>query len=143
MPKLEFHWCNTSVWGFVNTTERDKQLADAFQQNGLQRVKAGDEAEIAFDAVPGRVFKGKVRSRRDAIAAGQLQAAGRLLEPPTDGGRPLANIDIEDDLSGYQIPLGSAALVAIYTKHSEALSLLRKLLLRMRSWENYVYLEGH
>jgi multidrug resistance efflux pump len=131
------------VMVFVNTTKRDKSLAAAFQQNALQRVKAGDEAEIAFDAVPGRVFKGKVRSLRDAIAAGQLQAAGRLLEPPTEGGRALANIDIEDDLSGYQIPLGSAAQVAIYTEHWKHLSLLRKILLRMRSWENYVFLEGH
>jgi multidrug resistance efflux pump len=31
----------------------------AFQQNSLQRVKAGDEAEAAFDAVPDRVFKGR------------------------------------------------------------------------------------
>ena len=131
------------VMVFVNTTERDKVLTAAFLQNSLQRVKEGDEAEIAFDAVPGRVFKGKVHSLRDAIAAGQLQAAGRLLEPPTESGRALANIDIEDDLSGYQIPLGSSALVAIYTKHWEELSLIRKILLRMRSWENFVFLEGH
>jgi hypothetical protein len=43
----------------------------------------------------------------------------------------------------YQIPLGSTAQVAIYTKHWHHLSLLRKILLRMRSWENYVFLEGH
>jgi multidrug resistance efflux pump len=131
------------VMVFVNTTGRDKQLSAAFQQNALQRVKAGDEAEIAFDAVPGRVFKGKVHSLRDAIAAGQLQAGGRLLEPPSEGGRAMANINIEEDLTGYQIPLGSAAQVAIYTEHWEHLSLLRKILLRMRSWENYVFLEGH
>ena len=39
--------------------------------------------------------------------------------------------------------LGSAAQVAIYTKHWEHLSLLRKILLRMRSWQNYVFTEGH
>ena len=44
---------------FVNTDKRDQQFTAAFQQNSLQRVKAGDEAEAAFDAVPGRVFKGK------------------------------------------------------------------------------------
>jgi len=46
---------------FVNTEKGDRELGAAFQQNSLQRVKAGDEAEVAFDAVPGRVFKGKVR----------------------------------------------------------------------------------
>jgi multidrug resistance efflux pump len=130
---------------FVNTEEHDKELGAAFQQNSLQRVNAGDEAEIAFDAVPGRVFKGKVRLVIDAIAAGQLQASGTLVDfgALTSGGRALAVIDIKEDLSGYQIPLGAAAQVAIYTEHFEHLSLLRKILLRMRSWENYIFLEGH
>jgi multidrug resistance efflux pump len=87
---------------FVNTDERAQELGAAFQQNSLQRVKAGDEAEVAFDAVPSRVFKGKVRLVLDAIAAGQIQATGVLV-----------------------------------------VSLLRKILLRMRSWQNYVFLEGH
>ena len=132
------------VMVFVNTDESDKVLGAAFQQNSLQRVKAGDEAEVAFDAVPGRVFKGKVRQVIDAIAAGQLQPTGGLVDPGAlTGGRALATIDIEEDLSNYQIPLGAAAQVAIYTEHFEHLSLLRKILLRMRSWENYVFLEGH
>jgi multidrug resistance efflux pump len=133
------------VMVFVSTAKRDQEFAAAFQQNSLQRVKAGDEAEVAFDAVPGRVFKGKVRQVLDAIAAGQLQAAGALVDvgARTEGGRALAVIDIEDDLTSYQIPLGAAAQVAIYTEHWHHVSLLRKILLRMRSWQNHVFLEGH
>lgn len=133
------------VMVFVNTGARDKGLGAAFQQNTLQRVKAGDEAEIAFDAVPGRVFKGKVRQVLDAIAAGQLQASGALIDfgAPTGGGRAMAEIDILDDMSGYQIPLGAAAVVAIYTEHWHHVSVMRKILLRMQSWRNYIYLEGH
>ena len=133
------------VMVFVNTDKRDQQLAAAFQQNSLQRVKAGDEAEVAFDAVPGRVFKGNVRTVLDAIAAGQLQATGTLVDvgAPTSDGRALAVIDTEDDLSGYQIPGGAAAQVAIYTEHWHHVSLIRKILLRMRSWQNYIFLEGH
>ena len=130
---------------FVNTGPAEWMLAAAFQQNALQRVKAGDEAEVAFDAVPGRVFKAKVRIVLDAIAAGQMQASGTLVDlgaqPP--GGRAVAQIDIVDDISGYQIPLGAAGGVAIYTEHWHHLSLLRKILLRMKSWQNYVFLEGH
>jgi multidrug resistance efflux pump len=133
------------VMVFVNTDKRDQALTAAFQQNSLQRVKAGDEAEVAFDAVPGRVFKGKVRILLDAIAAGQLQATGALVDvgAPTGGGRALAIIDTEEDISDYQIPGGAAAQVAIYTEYWHHVSLLRKILLRMRSWENYVFLEGH
>lgn len=130
---------------FVNTDIRDSELAAAFQQNSLQRVRAGDEAEIAFDAVPGRVFRGKVRMLVDAIAAGQLQASGTLLDVSklTEGGRAVAVIDIEEDVESYQLPLGSAAQVAVYTHYWEHLSLLRKILLRMRSWQNFLFLEGH
>jgi multidrug resistance efflux pump len=133
------------VMAFVNTDIRDQGLGAAFQQNSLQRVKAGDEAEVAFDAVPGRVFKGKVRIVLDAIAAGQIQPSGALIDygAQTEGGRALAIIDLDEDISRYQIPVGAAAQVAIYTEHWHHVSLIRKILLRMRSWQNYVFLEGH
>jgi multidrug resistance efflux pump len=133
------------VMVFINTDKQDQTLAAAFQQNSLQRVTAGDEAEIAFDAVPGRVFKAKVRMVLDAIAAGQLQATGALIdagERPA-GGRALAVLDLEDDTAGYQIPLGSAGQVAIYTHYWHHVSMIRKILLRMRGWQNYLFLEGH
>jgi len=112
-----------SVMVFVNTDPRDQE----------------------FTAGPGRVFKGKVRYVLDAIAAGQLQPTGGLVDvgARTAGGRALAVIDITDDMSPYQIPLGAAAQVAIYTEHWHHVSLLRKILLRMRSWQNYIFLEGH
>jgi multidrug resistance efflux pump len=128
---------------FVNKGDGDQALAAAFQQNALQRVRAGDNAEVMFDAVPGQVFKAKVRIVLDAIAAGQFQASGTLqdLGAPAGGDRAVAVIDVLDDLSSYQIPLGSAAGVAVYTHHWEHLSLLRKILLRMKSWQNYVFIE--
>jgi multidrug resistance efflux pump len=133
------------VMVFVNTDTRDSELTAAFQQNSLQRVKPGDEAEVAFDAVPGRVFKAKVRLILDAIAAGQLQATGALIDVDarTSGGRALAIIDLDEDVSSYQLPVGAAAQVAVYTHHWHHLSTLRKILLRMRSWQNFVFLEGH
>jgi hypothetical protein len=51
----------------------------------------------------------------DAIAAGQMQESGALVDlgeqPP--GGRAVAQINVVDDISGYQIPLGAAGGVAI------------------------------
>ena len=130
---------------FINAGDRDAMLVAAFQQNSLQRVKAGDPAEVAFDAVPGRVFKAKVRSVIDAIPAGQLENSITLVDPDTRAaaGRALAQIDVIDEMRDYQIPLGSKAQVAIYSEHLHDLSLLRKILLRMKSWQNYVFLEEH
>jgi multidrug resistance efflux pump len=131
------------VMVFVN--KDDEVLAAGFQQNALQRVRAGDEAEVAFDGIPGRVFKAKVRNVLDAIALGQLQATVTLQDMGVSlpGGRAVALIEVEEDTSGYNIPGGAAAQVAVYTSHWEALSLLRRILLRMRSWENFVFSEGH
>ena len=131
------------VMTFVNSD--DRILAGAFQQNGLQRVMPGDDAEIAFDAVPGQIFKGKSRIVIGAIAQGQIQAGGVLIDPSQIKGedRALAVIDIIDDISEYNIPLGAAAQVALLTHHWHHLSILRRILLRMISWRNFIYLEGH
>jgi multidrug resistance efflux pump len=123
----------------------DRALAAGFQQNALQRVRTGDEAEVAFDAVPGRVFKGKVARVLDAIATGQLQAAGSLQDmgAPPPGGRAVAIIDLQGDMSAYNIPGGAAAQVAVYTPFAHHFAIIRRILLRMRSWQNYFFLEGH
>lgn len=130
---------------FVHDGIKDRQLGAAFQQNTLQRVRAGDEAEVLFEAVPGRVFKAKVRIVLDAIAAGQFQANGTLQDfgARAAGGRAMAMIDLVDDISAYQIPAGASGEVAIYTDHFHHVSVLRKVLLRMRSWQNYIYFEAH
>jgi hypothetical protein len=90
------------------------------------------------------VFKAKVRLVIDAIAGGQLQATGSLVNVggPMPPDRALAVLDIVDDISNYQLPLGSAGEAAIYTEHFHGLSFLRKILLRMRSWENYAFFES-
>lgn len=124
----------------------DRTLAAGFQQNALQRVRAGDEAEIAFDAVPGRIFKGRVSGVLDAIATGQMQAQGTLQdmgERPLDAGRAVATIELHDDISGFNLPGGAAAQVAVYTPYAHHFAIIRRILLRMRSWENFVFLEGH
>jgi multidrug resistance efflux pump len=123
----------------------DRTLAAGFQQNALQRVRAGDEAEVAFDAVPGQIFKGKVLRVLDAIAAGQFQASGSLQDmgERLPGGRAVAVIDLDKDITSYNLPGGAAAQVALYTPYWHHFAIIRRILLRMRSWENYVFLEGH
>jgi multidrug resistance efflux pump len=129
---------------FVNDSPRDRWLVAAFRQNFLQRVKVGDEAEVLFKSIPGRVFKAKVNLVMDAIAAGQLQTTGTLQDVNLEvfGDRALVRLDILQDMSAYQVPLGSAGEAAVYTEHFHELSLLRKILLRMRSWQNYVSFES-
>lgn len=117
----------------------------AFVQNAMQRVKTGYDSEIAFDAVPGRVFKGKVGRIIDAMAQGEIQAGGTLIDPASRPlpGRVLVEILIEDDLSSFQLPPGSSGQVAVYSDHAHMLAIIRKVLLRMKSWQNFLFFEGH
>lgn len=118
----------------------------AFLQNSAQRLIPGAHAEIAFPAVPGRIFHGKVERVQEAIAQGQLQPNGSIVDPDTikGAGRVVVAIRVEDeDLAKYQIVPGTAGVVAVYTEHFHHLAVIRKVLIRMNSWTNYLFSDGH
>jgi multidrug resistance efflux pump len=107
----------------------------------LQRVRPGQEVEAAFDGIPGKVFQGKINFVADAIAQGQVQSSGDLLNPEDRSksvGRVFTVIDLADDLSAYRLPAGAAAQVAVYTEHWPWLAVIRRIILRMHAWLNYV-----
>jgi multidrug resistance efflux pump len=117
----------------------------AFLQNSAQRIEEGSEAEFILPAVPGRFFKGKVDAVGAFIAQGQLQPSGNLIDPEQikGEGRILVRIEPEADISKYLIVPGSTAQVAIYTHHMHHLAVMRKVLLRMKSWTNFIFGDGH
>ena len=117
----------------------------AFLQNSAQRIEEGSEAEFILPSVPGRFFKGKVKTVGAFISQGQLQPTGNLIDPEQikGEGRILVAIEPEEGISKYLIVPGSTAQVAIYTHHMHHLAMLRKVLLRMKSWTNYIFSDGH
>jgi multidrug resistance efflux pump len=121
------------------------KFAAAFLQNSAQRIIEGSEAEFILAAVPGRFFKGKVVIGGAYIAQGQLQPSGNLVDPEQikGEGRILVVIEPEEDISKYLVVPGTTAQVAIYTHHMHHLALLRKVLLRMKSWTNFLFSDGH
>ena len=124
--------------------EKPKFVA-AFLQNSAQRIEEGSEAEFILPSVPGRFFKGKVNAVGAFIPQGQLQPTGNLVDPEQikGEGRIQVRIDPEDDLSKYLIVPGSTGQVAIYTHHMHHLAIMRKVLLRMKSWTNFIFGDGH
>jgi multidrug resistance efflux pump len=120
-------------------------FAAAFLQNSSQRIFEGAEAEVIFPAVPGRFFKAKVIGSGAYIPQGQLQPSGTLVDPEQirGEGRVIVGLRFEDDLSKFQIVPGSVGNVAIYTHHMHHLAVMRKILLRMKSWTNFIFGDGH
>lgn len=133
------------VMTFVPTGEADKrEFVAAFRQNSLQRLEKGEQAELLFPAVPGTVFHAEVTEVLPAIGESQFQGQGTLLTTRDldTCGRALVVFRVTDTrLQNYHLPQGTDVEAAVYSGHLEHLSLIRKILIRMKSWENYLYLD--
>lgn len=114
------------------------------RQNSQLRLSMGDDAEIAFDGLPGQVFAARVKMVQPVIAEGQLQPSGNLLgftgSPPA--GRVPVMLEVTDPaFEPYRalMPGGSYGQAALYTQHFHHVAVMRKILLRMSSWMNYFF----
>ena len=118
-------------------------MVAAFRQNSALRIKAGYEAELVFPSIPGRVFAGVVHRVYPNIGESQVQASGNLIgtESFQSIGRIPVIIDVLDDMSEFALPIGSRAQVAVYSDHFSHVAIMRRILLRMSSWQNYLYLD--
>jgi multidrug resistance efflux pump len=112
-----------------------------FPQNVIPMIEPGLEAELAFKAYPGRVFKAKVSRVMPIIREGQFIVSGQLqtVTPGSAPGHIPVVFEYGDDVADLDLPAGSQASVAIYTHHVHAMAFVRKIILRIKSWENYVF----
>ena len=121
--------------------DEDRFLLGGFLQNPLQNIQPGFKAEVIFIALPGKVFSASVIGMADIMAQGQLFPDDRLLsfDAVTPPGRVMVRIDIDDDLSGYQLPAGAKAYIAVYSESWKPVAIIRQVILRVISWENYLF----
>ena len=124
---------------FVN--DEDRFLLGGFQQNPLQNIQPGFKAEVIFTALPGKVFSATVEGMSDIMAQGQLLPDDKLISVVgvTPPGRVLVRINLDEDLSEYQLPAGAKAYIAVYSDRWKPVAIIRQVILRVMSWENYVF----
>lgn len=119
-----------------------------FTENNLGNLRADSDVEILFDSLPGRVFKGKVRSIGRGISAVQAPPAGTL--PSISNNRDWLRqsqrfpVVIEFDLAQdrdlrEQLRIGGQASVMGYTQGHGVLNLLGKMYIRLMSVFSYAY----
>jgi multidrug resistance efflux pump len=121
-------------------TEQPTLIA-SFAQKAISDIKPGMHAEVVFKAHPGRTFKVKVRRIMTAIPEGEILASGQLLEttPSSEPGYVPIVFDYDEDVAALNLPIGAQASIAIYTDRVHALSIVRKIVLRMKSWESFLF----
>lgn len=118
-------------------------LVASFNQIAAQRLKAGQEVEMAFHGIPGSVFTSTIVSVLPAMAAGQIEPTGTLIAPEArqNPGRIVAVIDLPEEVRTFDLPGGSMAAVATYSEHWHPMVIIRKILLRMKAWQYYLIFE--
>ena len=75
------------------------------------------------------------------IREGELDVSGRLLAATPDnlyGGVPVV-FEYDEDMASEELYAGTLGTVAVCTHNLHALGLLRKIVLRIKSWENCLF----
>ena len=117
-----------------------------FTENNLGNIEAGAEVEISFDSLPGKVFKGQVRSigygvAVDTAALGALPTIDNNRQWLRDAQRFPVVVDIADLASGVitGVRVGSQASVLVYTGDSWILNSIAWIRVRVASILSYAY----
>jgi multidrug resistance efflux pump len=130
----------------MTLVEADGQVLAFFAQNELTKVAPGDEAEFALQTYPGDIVKGKVDSIIWAIGQGQVQANGTI-PMSTIANQPPGTFAVKFDVAERDrqrfLAAGASGDAAIYTQHAQFLHILRKVILRVGSYTNYLVLKLH
>jgi multidrug resistance efflux pump len=115
-----------------------------FTQNSKRHIHAGDAVEVAFDSLPGTIINGTVDSVVSAMGQGQLVPSGELItrNQNVPRGRVFVRLLIDDNEyeNSEQLPIaGSGGAVAIYTDRMKPIRIIRKVLIRMYTWMNFLF----
>jgi multidrug resistance efflux pump len=130
----------------MTLVETTGTIVALYRQNELHQVEPGNEAELALETYPGRIIKAKVNSIVWASGAGQIQASGTVpmagvLTAPSQ--RFAVKFDVDDKDRELFLAAGAAGDAAIYTEHAAFLHILRKVIIRVGSYLNYLVLKLH
>jgi len=125
----------------------DLWISAEFTENNLGHLVPEARAEIVFDAVPGRVFSGRVRSIGLGVSAAQAPPPGTL--PTVNNSRdwlrqsqrfPVEiSFDSEDEQLRRQLRIGGQVSVIVYSEEAMITRFLGRLYIRLMSWLSYAY----
>ena len=125
----------------------DVWISADMTENNLGNIQLGDKVTILLDSLPGRLFKGEVRSMGYGIDAGKKPPAGSL--PKVDNNRdwlrqaqrfPVKITFSPDDFPpATGLRVGGQADVLVYTDDSGFMNWLAGLYIRLMSIFSFMY----
>jgi multidrug resistance efflux pump len=125
------------VMAFIDVS--DTLVGVEIQQIDARYIEPGQNVEVTFKFMPGRVFTGKVTDVLQAISTGQVQASGLAVTPKEVQSAPFAvRVKLDDAGAARSLPAGSAGTAAIFTGHVKASHIIRRVILRQIAILNYI-----
>jgi multidrug resistance efflux pump len=126
----------------------DVWIQAEFTENNLGHVVPGSPVRIVFDALPGRVFDGQIRSIGLGVSVGRTAQPGTL--PSVQNSRDwlrqaqrfpvVVEFDTEqDDVLQRHLRLGGQATVMAFGDGHPVLHWIGRAYLRFMSWMSYAY----
>jgi multidrug resistance efflux pump len=116
-----------------------------FTENNLGHIKPGDEVQILFDTLPGRLLKGTVRGagfgvQVDSAPLGDLPTIENDKNWLRESQRFPVLVDIDTEtVATLGLRVGSQASVTVYTGDHPVLNALGRLRMRIASYLTYAY----
>ena len=122
---------------FIDTSETI--VGCQIHQIYARYIKSGQKAEVTFKQFPGQVFNATVTAVLPAIAQGQISVSGsavgstRVIPSPY-----VVRLKLDDADVALKLNAGAYGDAAIYTSSMEAAHLIRRVMMWMQAWLNYL-----
>ncbi|NNK33301.1 MAG: biotin/lipoyl-binding protein [Xanthomonadales bacterium] len=122
--------------------DESNRLIVGIPQSRLRYVEPGQKAEVVMRVLPGRTLSATVKEVIRINAAAQIQPSGVLPQVPSPADPTLpfgVLIEIDDeDFDMSQSPGGAVGTAAIYTDSVAPTHIIRRVMMRMEAWMNYL-----
>jgi multidrug resistance efflux pump len=125
----------------------DLWISADMTENNLGNINPGDEVAIVLDVLPGKVWKGRVRSVGSGVGAGQPAQPGTLptIENSRDWLRRAQRFPVAVEFAPSErqqlrgVRIGGQAEVLVYTGDHAVMNWLGAVFIRLMSYLSYVY----
>lgn len=109
------------------------------QQIYSRHIKIGQKAEITFKEFPGQVFSATVEGILLAVSQGQVTVSGTAVGPVQPSADPfIVRLKLDDQKLADKLHAGAYGNAAIYTSSMQATHVIRRVMMRMQGWMNYL-----
>lgn len=124
------------------SNDEPSYIIAGIEEKNLRYIEAGQPADVVMPLYPGETFTGKVAQVVWVTGEGQVSPQAGIpmvASRVKTGGQFGVKILLDEKWSKYRLPMGAGGSAAIYTEHGKPTHIIRKVMMRMNTWTNYLF----